>query len=176
MYYRVKTEAGRRMKASWGRAGYVTGMVKLAKRHDRSPERLLRKILGCCAVTEVDRKTHNDYYTHTFGVSLVKSLGIHDKAEINTGLQGDQWSPLQDDSKTNTVFRRKMAPARGTFSPCPISGRMALAGYPPAAHSWFCPQSYCDGERGSALRRMLPRAPAFTSAGEKWKLTLMDDC
>lgn len=36
MYYRVKTEAGRRMKASWGKAGYVTGVVKLAKRHDRS--------------------------------------------------------------------------------------------------------------------------------------------
>lgn len=56
------------------------------------------------------------------------------------------------------------------------SGRMALAGYPAAALSWFCPQSYCDGERGSALRRMLPRAPAFTSAGEKWKLALMNDC
>lgn len=100
-----------------GRLCYRCG--KASKKARQIPERLLRKISGCCAVTEVDRKTHNDYYTHTFGVSLVKSLGIYDKAKINTGLQGDQWSPLQADSKTNTVFRRTMAPARGTFSPCP---------------------------------------------------------
>ena len=36
MYYRVKTEAGMRTKASWGRAGHVTGVARIAKGHNRS--------------------------------------------------------------------------------------------------------------------------------------------
>lgn len=32
MNYRVKTETGRRMKAIWGRADYVIGMGRVAKK------------------------------------------------------------------------------------------------------------------------------------------------
>lgn len=36
MNCRVKTGAGRKMKASGGRAAYVTGVARVAKKHNRS--------------------------------------------------------------------------------------------------------------------------------------------
>lgn len=95
MYYRVKTEAGMRTKASWGRAGHVTGLARIAKGHNRSQRDCEGRFLGGCVVTEVDRKAHNNCHIYTHWVfSLVKSPRISDKEEISTALQEAQWSPL----------------------------------------------------------------------------------
>lgn len=53
-----------------GEGGSCYRCAKGSKKAQQIPERLLRKIFGCCGVKEVDRKAHTNCHVYTHLVFL----------------------------------------------------------------------------------------------------------